>query len=792
MFATITLLSPPYTDLTYILPDIFPDAFWKEGLRVAVPLGGGSKLATRSGYINSLAESSSLPSQVKCKEVFWPLETSPIINAELIALAKNIALRQGIPTGGVFGHILPAGLRSTSVKMVFAPELQRGEIKLSELSSLDNCSKRELATLIMLGQAYISPTSDDPALCEICALSIDPPWPVRPAAKLQIAILELLHEKGMSSRRSILKNFGSGAGKALKSLVLAGYVSIIRDIVEEDDACLLPPAAKSFELNFEQKQALCDLEDALIASRLESRLLYGVTGSGKTAIYLELAQKCLSMGKSVFLLAPEVALAHKLHRDTKIAMPEATLFFYHGYQSPQARQKMFLSIAERKNPAIIVGTRSALFLPVPNPGCIILDEEHDGSFKQDESFAYHAKEVAWFRMNYNKGLLLLGSATPDIKTFQACESGSLSILRLAQRVGGKSLPPARLVDIGAKTGLAAAGSIEASGQSILAPESEDELRQCMERGEQAVILLNRRGYSPMVFCTDCRKTLRCPHCEIGLSFHKEINKLVCHYCGFSMPYPSPCPECGHMNFMAIGEGTERLEERLEILARQPILRLDRDIARRPGKMEEILASFSAGKSPFLVGTQMLSKGHHFPNVTLVIVADGDIGLNLPDYRAAEKTFQLLVQAAGRAGRGDKEGKVLIQTRDQNHYCWNYILKYDYAGFYAAELARRKRHNYPPFIHLGLLRISFPASKPVCYEALSSLGNSLSAKARQSGIVLLGPAPAPISRLRGMRRFHCLIKSQQWNSIRDIYFFAKRHEAAKHLKLFLDLDPVNML
>lgn len=761
-------------------------------MRVAVPLGGKSKLATRCGYIASLEEFSPLPPHVKCKDILWPLETRPIINGELLALAKNIALRQGIPTGTVFGHILPAGLRSTAVKMVFSPELHRGEIRLAEAVNLDESAKREIASLIIAGQAFISPASDDPALCEICALAIDPPWPVRPAAKLQIAILELLHEKGMLSRRAILKNFGSSAGKALKSLALAGYVSIKRDIADEEDACLLPPAAKPFELNSDQKQALSDLEAALMGARLENRLLYGVTGSGKTAIYLELAHKCLSLGKSVLLLAPEVALAHKLRRDAQLALPEASLFFYHGYQTPQARQKMFQSLASSKNPAIIVGTRSALFLPVPNPGCIILDEEHDGSFKQDEGFAYHAREVAWFRMNYNKGLLLLGSATPDVKTFQACESGSLSILRLGQRVGGKPLPPARLVDIGAKAGLAAAGSIEASGQSILAPESEEELRQCMERGEQAVILLNRRGYSPMVFCTVCQKTLRCPHCEIGLSFHKEIHKLVCHYCGFSMPYPSPCPECGHMNFLAIGEGTERLEERLEILARQPILRLDRDSARRPGKMEEILSSFAAGKSPFLVGTQMLSKGHHFPNVTLVIVADGDIGLNLPDYRAAEKTFQLLVQAAGRAGRGDKAGKVLIQTRDQSHYCWNYILNYDYAGFYAAELARRKRHNYPPFIHLGLLRVSFPASKPVCHEALSSLGNSLTAKARQAGITLLGPAPAPISRLRGMRRFHCLIKAKQWNSIREIYFFAKNHEASRHLKLFLDLDPVNML
>ena len=247
-----------------------------------------------------------------------------------------------------------------------------------------------------------------------------------------------------------------------------------------------------------------------------------------------------------------------------------------------------------------------------------------------------------------------------------------------------------------------------------------------------------------------------------------------------------------MNFLPMGEGTERLEEYLSTLAGQPVLRLDRDSTRRPGRMEEILAAFARHESPILVGTQMLSKGHHFPDVTLAIVADGDLGLNLPDYRAAERSFQLLVQSAGRAGRGDKPGRVLIQTRNTNHYCWQYVQSGDYEGFYAAELARRRQYGYPPFVRLALLRISFPAEDPGGAAALGELARLLQTRARELGVRLLGPIPAPLAMLRGRRRFSCLIKSADWQSVRALYHEAVRQQCASRLRLFLDLDPVNML
>lgn len=295
-----------------------------------------------------------------------------------------------------------------------------------------------------------------------------------------------------------------------------------------------------------------------------------------------------------------------------------------------------------------------------------------------------------------------------------------------------------------------------------------------------------------MYCLDCNSTLRCPHCEIGLTYHKGREKLVCHYCGYSRPFPSPCPQCKGMNFLPLGEGTERLAERLEVLAGRPVLRLDRDSTRRPGRMEEILAAFAHLEAPILVGTQMLSKGHHFPQVTLAVVADGDLGLNLPDYRAAERTFQLLVQSAGRAGRGEKPGRVLIQTRDVSHYCWQYVQRGDYEGFYAAELARRRLRRYPPFVRLALIRISFAVDESKGPAAFNELAAALRARAREYGVQLLGPAPAPLALLRGRRRFHCLLKADNWQIVRQLYFFAEKCCASGPLRLFLDLDPVNML
>lgn len=788
MFAKIALLCQPYTSLTYALPDGFPREFWQPGLRLAIPLGSRSSLC--AGVLLRCSERSDLPDGVSCKTACWPLETSPVISNDLLAMTSDLALRQAIEHGHVLGHILPPGLRTARVKLHRLAEGYAENLGLAEIRAASDREKLVFAEELVNGKARLLPPKKDSASEEICHLAIDPPWPVRPAAIRQTEVLEYLLEHGPCSRRRLLGELGRSVAQAIQSLIQAGHVTLKRSDADVTRVLeLLPPAPRKFALNDEQQAVLADLLAAMAEQKATSRLLFGVTGSGKTAIYMDLAKACLENGKSVLLLAPEVALAHKLHRDATTTIADHAVTLYHGYQSQSAREACWRKLAEETKPGLVIGTRSALFLPLQQIGCIILDEEHDSSFKQDESISYHTKELAWFRAMRSGAVLLLGSATPDIKTFHAAEQGKLPVLRMTHRIAARQLPPVELIDIGRISGRPNTAETEA----ILGQSCEKALLETLERGEQAIVMLNRRGYAPLLFCQTCSRTMHCPNCEIGLTYHKGREKLVCHYCGYSRPFPSPCPECGGMQFLPIGEGTEKLAEYLQVLAGKPILRLDRDSTRRPGVMEQILGSFAEQESPILVGTQMLSKGHHFPNVTLAIVADADIGLNLPDYRAAERTFQLLVQSAGRAGRGERPGRVLIQTRDTRHYCWKFVQNADYEGFYAEEIARRKKYRYPPFVRLALIRISHSIQENRAAAAMAELAAALRQKARSLGVQLLGPAPAPIAILRGRRRFHCLAKADNWQELRELYFFAKSQKCTQTiLRLFLDLDPVNML
>jgi primosomal protein N' (replication factor Y) (superfamily II helicase) len=781
MYYSVALLSPPYSTLTYADNGLFPAAFWRAGLRVAVPLGTG---AWRVGVLLGSSETAQLPVGVQAKPLGWPLEIQPVLDADALDLAKELGLRLGIAAGRIWAHVLPQGLRSAQVRVQRFTEAAPQVLPLKALAHLPVAEQQLWAQALQQGTAHCLAPHTKVAERELCLLRADPPWPVRPLAKKQIALLDFLHEHGAVSRHSLCKAV-QGSAPALAALVKAGHIAICHDEQEEAEAelALLPPPDQGFALSPAQQAAVDDALQALQSPSAASRLLYGVTGSGKTAVYLALARACLALGFSVLLLAPEVALALKLHRDVALALPEVPLFLYHGYQNPRLREKTFRSLAARTEPCVVVGTRSALFLPLPKVGLIVLDEEHDASFKQDDGFSYQAKEVAWFRVSQRKGLLLLGSATPDVKTFYAARQGSLPMLTLSQRVGGGTLPAVKLVDI----------SKLATAQQALAPECEQALRATVQRGEQAIVLLNRRGYAPLLYCLDCKSVARCPHCEIALTYHKGREKLLCHYCGYTAPYPSPCPTCHSMNFVPMGEGTERLAESLStLLAPYKVLRLDKDSTRRTGQMEAILASFARGEAQVLVGTQMLSKGHHFPNVTLAIIVDADLGLNLPDYRAAERTFQLLMQSAGRAGRGSKAGHVLIQTRNVNHYCWQYVLGGNFEAFYADEIARREKRHYPPFVRLARLRITWPANFAKGQECMAQLGASLRKAGRECGVTVLGPAPAPLALVNGQRRFHCLLKAQDWRAIRKVYFVALSAVKNKEIRFLLDLDPMNML
>lgn len=777
----ILLPSPPYSELTYERPEWFPPL--SSGERVLVPM-------RRSLRVGVLTEPVPKP-PFATKPILWPLDRTPLLDAPYLELVSNLASRQMSEPGAVLNLLLPSGLRTSDLTFAVSGGGFPSRLSPQALKKLTKAELKRLMELWLSGgmQVHLNPARE--AEETVIRLLADPPWPVRPNAVVQLAVLEHLLENGQTTRQRLNKDVGPNVGQALRRLSEAKLISVEREQGENCVggmalACDSPAEAPAN--SEEQEAALERLGASLKSGKGETVLLHGVTGSGKTHVYLSLAEQCLARGRSVLLLAPEVALACALHRAATARFPDRRCVLYHGYQSPGSRRDAFLSLAGSE-PALVVGTRSALFLPLRQPGLIVLDEEHDESFKQEERLAYQAKEIAWFRARQSGALLVLGSATPDVKTFYAASQGGLPLVSLTRRVGGGTPPEIRLVDI---SGLKDSGS-------PLSPETLEALSSTVTEGGQAILMLNRRGYAPLMYCLDCGEVVRCPHCHVAMTFHKSRERLVCHYCGTAFPYPLLCPKCGGGNHLPMGEGTERLEETLARALPEGtgILRMDRDTTRRQERLEQILTDFSQGRAQVLVGTQMLSKGHHFPNVTLVVVADGDLGLNLPDYRSSERTYQLLLQVAGRAGRGNLPGRVLVQTRNPGHPFWEHVLRSDYATFYAGEIERRKRFHYPPFVCLGLIRLSVPVEENESSgddtRLLMEASSALLRAAEPCNVSALGPAPAPLAMLRGRRRYNCLLKAKTWRDVRDVYArFCAWNPEPDRIRMRLDLDPVNML
>lgn len=781
----VWLASPPYAALSYLWPDWLSDPV--PGLRVLVPLGRGF----RAGVLERPTEAA--PEGVELKPLLWPLERTPVLDPVTLELVRDMAARHMAHPGRVLELVLPRGLRTAQLRFDVEHKDFARSLSTKALAAMPPERLSALAEVWAQGRMRVRLSQKRQAEEVYACLCADPPWPVRPNAVNQLRLLERLFESGPMSLGVLKAAFGDSGQQALKRLAQAGLVRLgdpDPQLPGDEDAPLVTPdppdcaAAPGLVATDEQRAALERLLPALECGEARMSLVHGVTGSGKTHVFLELARRCLDLGRSALLLAPEVALASQLWRQTRAALPDAEAYFSHGYQTPARREETFSRVAAAKGPVLVVGTRSALFLPLRDLGLVVLDEEHDESYKQEERLPYHAKELAFTRTRRSGALLVLGSATPDVKTFHAAQSGQLPCESMTRRVGCRPMPEVRLADI---SGLKA--------DEPFAPETLEAVRGALAGGEQVIVMLNRRGYAPVMYCTTCEEVPKCPDCQVGLTYHKLRERLVCHYCGFTYPYPMPCSKCGGTVFVPMGDGTERLEEYFQQTLGHEVrvLRMDRDSARRQERLDEILRRFSAGEAQVLIGTQMLSKGHHFPGVTLVVVANADMGLNLPDYRAAERTFQLLVQVSGRAGRGEKPGRVFIQTRNPAHPFWRFVLEADYAGFYEREIAQRQRFRYPPFSRLALLRLSCPADAPLSQETLSAFAKTLRELARPLGVDVLGPAPAPLARLKGRRRFNCLLKCGGWQPLRSLFAaVSQAGNAPEGFRLELDQDPVNML
>lgn len=510
-------------------------------------------------------------------------------------------------------------------------------------------------------------------------------------------------------------------------------------------------------------------------------LLLGVTGSGKTEVYLQAVQETLKDGLGAVVLVPEVSLTPQAVERYRGRLGDRVGVLHYAL-SPRERRETWWRLRRGELP-VALGTRSAVFAPVPRPGLFILDEEHESSYKQDEAPRYHARQVAFRRAQAQGAAVVLGSATPSLESYHLARQGRFALVEMPRRVGGGSLPPVECVDMRRHF----RGGAD---RRLLSQTLADHLRDCVRSGGQAVLLLNRRGFASHVQCLECGKVPRCPRCSISLTYHRAGGALRCHYCLYRMAAPDACPACGAPRLRLAGAGTQRLEaEVAALLPGVPVARMDRDTTTRRGAHGRILEAFARGEARVLVGTRMIAKGLDYPGVTLVGVVGADADLNLPDFRAAERTFQMLSQVAGRAGRGSRPGRVVIQALDPEHPCLVAAAAHDYASFFDSELALRRQAVYPPFCRL--VRVVFTADRE---EAAADLaGRAARFLARRRAGELVGPAPCPVAQLRGRHRWHLLLKGQRVQDLMaEVRKYLEAEPPGPGLSCFADPDPQSLM
>ncbi len=542
-----------------------------------------------------------------------------------------------------------------------------------------------------------------------------------------------------------------------------------------------PEPGPGLVLTPEQQRAVDSLGPDAGSGRFSVALLHGVTGSGKTEIYLTLARDTVARDRQALILVPEIALTPAVATRFRRAFGDRVAVQHSGL-SEGARHDQWHRI-RRGDVDVVVGTRSAVFAPLPSVGLIVVDEEHDASYKQEETPRYHGRDVAVMRAKQAGALAVLGSATPALETYRHTDAGRYRRIVLSERVLRRPLPSVRIIDM--REEFATHGP-----DVVLSAPLTEALDDRLTRGEQAVVLLNRRGFAASVFCRQCARSLECPNCSVSLTFHRRANRARCHYCGYSRTRPERCPVCSGAYLEQVGFGTERVEA--EITERWPharVARLDRDTVRRQGAAARVLDRFGAGGMDVLVGTQMVAKGHDFPRVTLVGVISADVGLGLADFRAGERTFQLLTQVAGRAGRGTLPGEAIVQTLYPNHYSIRHACRQAYEPFFADEMEYRTAMHYPPEVALVSAVVRASSFNQAMQEAAEL---ATAARARGGRFTVLGPASAPLGRLRRQYRAQVLLKGPQRGEMRRALLAALEDRSDLKRRVIIDVDPLSML
>jgi primosomal protein N' (replication factor Y) (superfamily II helicase) len=807
LFCDVALPVPLDTTFTYRLDGVEPVV----GGRVVVPF----REKRLSGIVTALHDNEP---EVKTKTVLNVLDAAPVLSEQLLELGRWIAQYYIAPLGDVYRTMLPLG---AEFRRVTAYRITDAGVNALHASAEEGSSRRskkdvehqmaEYAVLDRLldGEVIRESTlrSSTGASREVLRGMLRKKWialedlsDVRDATRIvRYAVLKQVEGKLNAGQQTIINALNEFGGRvaleeirarklsqsSLQTLVKRGTVEIVSEKAEFAISGLKPRKTLEFIFTTEQRRALKHITDAVAARNFGVALMHGVTGSGKTAVYLSAMQEVLNAGRSAILMVPEIGLTPAVAADLHQVFGDQVAIL-HSSLSDDERAEQWHRI-KRGDAKIVVGTRSSVFAPVDDLALIVVDEEHDSSYKQDETPRYHGRDVAIVRAKLANTTVVLGSATPSLESYYNAQKGKYTLLELPSRVSERPLPEVEVVDMRAE--FQRTGHDEVLSLTLLR-----EIEERLHRGEQAMVLLNRRGYSAFVMCRQCGETVQCQNCAIAMTHHKRQHRLICHYCGHQKPIPKTCPKCSSEYVQFLGTGSEKLEHLLHAAFPQArIARLDRDTVRDRDDMERMLAEMHAGEIDLLVGTQMIAKGHDVHGVTLVGVVAADAALGFPDFRAAERTFQLLTQVAGRAGRGDSPGKVIVQTFATDHYAVQFAAKHDFNGFYDKELRFRSWMHYPPFTSLANVLVRSDKLE----EALrisGTIGKWFESK-RHEGVRVLGPAAAPIVKLKNDFRYQFLLKSasrEKLNAtLRSMLGFALERKISR-ASLMVDVDAVSLL
>jgi len=773
------------------------------GVRVLVPLGSRSV----TGYVVGDGGEFSGP----LRDILDILDDEPLFDGESLAFFRFVSDYYLAHLGDVIRAALPAGINVESKRRVRTIS-EPTEMSDFENTIVDRCRKEGGVLLSSLIREYpnrsvryvvdklarknileIDDELDDRAVSRgsvrvaVCVPGVsDPVWEdaLRRAPKAREVYLAI-REAGEMRLPELNERFRHVSGR-VKMLCERGLV----EIQERFHPRSIPRASlgtgRVDSLSHHQEHALDAIREDVDTGVFSVNLLFGVTGSGKTEVYIRAVERALEKGRGALILVPEISLTPQLAVRIEDRFPGQVAMLHSGLSRGERLDQW--ERIRRGEAQVVVGARSAVFAPLPDIGIIVVDEEHDSSYKQHETPRYHARDCAVMLGKMKNVPVVLGSATPSLESWQNANTKRYRLITLPGRVTGEGvLPEVEIVDMRVSP-LVTPGL---SGRLM------ELLTKTMESSAQAILLLNRRGFSTFILCPKCGHRFRCPSCSITLTYHKKKRVLLCHYCDYTMRAPDECPECREHALLQMGAGTERVAEELsELLPDARILRLDRDAVSKKGELERILSSFFAGDGDLLVGTQMVAKGHDFSRVTLVGIINADTGLNLPDFRAAERSFSLLTQAAGRAGRGDEPARVVIQTYNPEHPALVSTTGHDYEGFASEELESRRELRYPPFSRLAMIRIDGRNEREVS-AAARSLADRLDERtgALNCPVSVLGPVPAPIERIRGRIRYQLLLKGDTSRSVSRLIsdvFEGGLTRRGGGVRIAVDIDPIDML